>query len=126
MLYVCSLIETVHQVYFMVNPDSFPTTYLFGVFSDTCDAVALDRLVSQYSDQTAAFSGLSTIIVSSILEKIALSLSSSDLDKFVSLCHQRVVKNDIRQWLDTKLPDATLLLTETAELSLFGLSELNL
>jgi len=110
----------------MVNPDSFPTTYLFGVFSDTCDAVALDRLVSQYSDQTAAFSGLSTIIVSSILEKIALSLSSSDLDKFVSLCHQRVVKNDIRQWLDTKLPDATLLLTETAELSLFGLSELNL
>lgn len=110
----------------MVNQAQQNLTYLFGVFSDTCDSVALETAVARYSDQALAFASISQILVVAILDKIAVSLPASDLDKLLSLFEQKTSKDEVRQWLDTKIPNATLLLTETVELSLFGLADLKL
>lgn len=110
----------------MVNQPNQNFTYLFGVFSDTTDSVALETAVARYQDQTSAFTTITQLLVVAILDKIAVSLSASDLDKLLSLFEQKASKDKVRQWLDTKIPNATLLLTETVELSLFGLAELHL
>lgn len=110
----------------MVNQSNQNITYLFGVFSDTSDSVALETAVARYQDQTTAFTALTQLLVVAILDKIAVSLSASDLDKLLRLFEQKASKDKIRQWLDTKMPNATLLLTETVEMSLFGLSDLRL
>lgn len=110
----------------MLNQLHQNMTYLFGVFADTCDSVALETAVARYSDQAAAFASITQILVVAILDKVAISLPASDLDKLLTLFEQKAHKDNVRQWLDSKLPDATLLLTETVELTLFGLAELNL
>ena len=110
----------------MASQSNQNITYLFGVFADTCDSVALETAVARYPDQAAAFATITKLLVVAILDKIAVSLPASDLDKLLTLFEQKASKEEVRQWLDSKLPDATLLLTETVELSLFGLAELRL
>lgn len=99
-------------------------TYLFGLFADLVDSVALEGCLKHYENSQDAFAAVSSILVSAILQKTVVVLQPDELTQFVSLLAAQTSKEKVRHWLDMRAPDATLQLAEAAEMALFGISEL--